>query len=54
MLGMNSKRTLVSGEFAKEIRERVYRIQTKQLNGSDRAEIRNNRSKVKKYSVTWK
>lgn len=28
MLGMNSKRTLVSGKFAKEIKEKALRIQT--------------------------
>lgn len=36
MLGMNSKRTLVSGKFAKEIKEKALRIQTGDLDERDK------------------
>ena len=39
MLGMNSKRTLVSGKFAKEIKEKALRIQTGDLDERDKKEI---------------
>ena len=54
MLGMNSKRTLVVGEFADEIRDRVRRIQAGQLTERDREEIRKGRQRVKKVSIVWK
>lgn len=54
MLGMNSKRTLVSGKFAKEIKEKVLRIQTGDLDERDKKEIQRNRRITKEVSILWK
>lgn len=54
MLGMNSKRMLVSGKFADEIRERIRRIQAGQLTERDFEEIRKGREAIKNVSIVWK
>ena len=54
MLGMNSKRTLVSGKFAKEIKEKALRIQTGDLDERDKKEIQRNRRSTKEVSILWK
>lgn len=54
MLGINSKRTLVSGKFAEEIRERIHRIQVRKLSKEDCDEIRNNRQYDKRINLIWK
>ena len=54
MLGMNSKRTLVSGKFAKEIKEKARRIQTGDLDERDKKEIQRNRRITKEVSILWK
>ena len=54
MLGMNSKRTLVSGKFAKEIKEKSLRIQTGDLDERDKKEIQRNRRITKEVSILWK
>ena len=53
MLGMNSKRTLVSGKFAKEIKEKALRIQTGDLDERDKKEIQRNRRITKEVSILW-
>lgn len=54
MLGMNSKRTLVSGKFAKEIKEKALRIQTGDLDERDKKEIQRNRRITTEVSILWK
>ena len=54
MLGMNSKRTLVSGKVAKEIKEKALRIQTGDLDERDKKEIQRNRRITKEVSILWK
>ena len=54
MMGINEKRELISGKFACEIRERMRRIQSGQLNEKDKAEIRRHKQMLKKVSVVWK
>ena len=54
MLGMNSKRTLVSGKFAKEIKEKALRIQTGDLDERDKKEIQRSRRITKEVSILWK
>ena len=54
MFGMNSKRTLVSGKFAKEIKEKALRIQTGDLDERDKKEIQRNRRITKEVSILWK
>ncbi|MBV4228375.1 MULTISPECIES: hypothetical protein [Parabacteroides] len=51
---MNSKRTLVSGKFAKEIKEKALRIQTGDLDERDKKEIQRNRRITKEVSILWK
>jgi hypothetical protein len=55
MLGIKTKRTLVSGKFADEIREKIHRIQSKRLSKEDCEEIRKNRNMAnKKHTLVWK
>ena len=54
MLGMTSKRALVSGKFAKEIKEKALRIQTGDLDERDKKEIQRNRRITKEVSILWK
>ena len=55
MLGINTKRTLVSGKFADEIRGKIHRIQSKRLSKEDCEEIRRNRTSANtKYTLVWK
>lgn len=53
MLGFDSKRTLVKGLFAREIRARIRRIQTKQLNEADRKEIQSHKKYSNGMSIEW-
>lgn len=54
MLGINEKRELITGPFAREIRERMRRIQSGKLNEKDLAEIRKHRQVMKGVTVVWK
>ena len=54
MLGFDSKRTLVKGQFAREIRARIRRIQSKQLNDDDRREIQSHKQYSNGMSIEWK
>lgn len=56
MLGINSKRTLISGKFADEIRRKMDRIQSGRLNKDDLNEILKKRSRrsENKYTLVWK
>ena len=54
MLGFDSKRTLVKGQFAREIRARIRRIQSKQLNDADRREIQSHKQYSNGMSIEWK
>ena len=54
MMGINEKRELVTGKFARDIREHMQRIQSGRLNEKDKAEIRSHRQMLKKVSIVWK
>ena len=55
MLGINTIRTLVSGKYAEEIREKLRRMLSKSLNKEDYEEIRKSHSLArKKYILEWK
>ena len=54
MMGINEKRGLVTGKFARDIREHMQRIQSGQLNEKDKAEIRRHRQMLKKVSIVWR
>lgn len=54
MLGVNTKRTLISGKYADDIRSRVNRIRNKALNDQDREEIRKHKQAMQKVTIVWK
>ena len=54
MLGMKSKRTLVFGNFAKEMKEKARRIQTGDLDEREKKEMQRNRRINKEVSILWK
>lgn len=53
MLGLNTRRALVQGEFARDIQAKIQRIQRAQLNQEDLQEIRDNQNVVKRVRVHW-
>ncbi len=54
MLGVKVKRTLVNGEFAKDIRKQVERIQRGRLSDCDKKAINKNRQITSEINVIWK
>lgn len=54
MLGFNTKREQVAGKFARDIQQRMKRIQTGNLSKEDLAEIKKSRQVARKVSVVWK
>lgn len=54
MMGINEKREFITGRFARDIRERMHRIQSGQLSEKDKAEIRRHRQMLKKVSIVWR
>ncbi len=54
MLGVNVKREPVRGKFAREIRERMRRILSEELNENDKKEIRKHKQIMKGITVVWK
>lgn len=54
MLGVNSPRELVSGRFAKEIRESLRRSMLGQLTQSEKEARRGLRATSKEWSMEWK
>ena len=53
MLGINSKREPVRGEYAKEIRELMRRVYSGQLNERDLELIRRHKEILKQRQYTW-
>ena len=53
MLGVNVKRELVKGKFAREIRERMRRILSEELNENDKKEIRKHKQIMKDITVVF-
>ena len=54
MLGMNSKRTLVSHHCGSGMPAQALRIQTGDLDERDKKEIQRNRRITKEVSILWK
>lgn len=54
MLGVNVKREQVKGKFAREIRERMRRILSEELNEEDKKEIRKHKQVMKNVTIVWK
>lgn len=54
MLGVNVKREQVKGKFVREIRERMRRILSEELNEEDKKEIRKHKQVMKNVTIVWK
>jgi hypothetical protein len=54
MLGIESPRKPITGEFAKELREALVRARTGNLNQSEKEGIRRSERVLKKYNAVWK
>ena len=54
MLGINEERELITGPFAREIHERMRRIQSGKLSEKDLEEIRKHKQVLKGVTVVWK
>lgn len=53
MLGVNTKRNLITGEFAQDIQSRVTRIVKCQLNEADKQEIAKAKEVANEGKVVW-
>lgn len=54
MLGIESPRRPIVGQFAKELREALVRARTGNLNQSETESIRRSERVLKKYNAIWK
>ena len=54
MLGINSKREPVRGEYAKELREILRRVYSGKLNEQDLELIRKHKEILKDWNIVWK
>lgn len=54
MLGFDSPRTPIKGEFAKEIREALVRARTGKLNQSEKNSVARSEKVLKKFNAVWK
>ena len=54
MLGIESPRKPISGQFAKELREALVRARTGNLNQSEKESIRRSERISRKYNAVWK
>ena len=54
MLGIESPRKPITGQFAKELREALVRARTGNLNQSEKNSILRSGKDCKKYNAVWK
>ncbi len=54
MLGINSKREPIRGEYAKELREILRRVYSGKLNEQDLELIRKHKEILKDWNIVWK
>ena len=54
MLGIDSKRSPITGQFAASIQDAVRRVATNNLNEEDKRVIRESEERRKTYHATWK
>lgn len=54
MLGFKTPNTPITGDFAKEIREKLLRVNTGNLNESDKSEIVRTQEVLKRFVANWK
>lgn len=54
MFGFESASSKLSGNVAREVREKMMRVKTNRLNESDREQMARNIAGKKRYNVIWK
>lgn len=54
MLGIDSKRSPITGQFAASIQDAVRRVSMNELNEADRRIIRESEERRKSYHAIWK
>jgi len=54
MLGIESPRRPITGQFAKELRESLVRARTGNLNESEKESVRRSEKVLRKYNAVWK
>jgi carotenoid cleavage dioxygenase-like enzyme len=54
MLGIESPRKPITGQFAKELREALVRARTGNLNQSEKESVLRSEKVLRKYNAVWK
>ena len=54
MLGIESPRKPITGQFAKELRETLVRARTGNLNQSEKESVLRSEKVSRKYNAVWK
>ena len=54
MLGFKKTNNVITGDFAKDIREKLLRINTRNFNESDKSEIIRTQKVLKRFVAKWK
>ena len=54
MLGIESPRKPITGQFAKELREALMRARSGNLNQSEKESVRRSEKVLRKYNAVWK
>lgn len=54
MLGIESPRKPITGQFAKELREALARARTGSLNQSEKESVLRSEKVLRKYHAVWK
>ena len=54
MWGFETQKVPIKGYFAKEIREKIFRVNTEKLNKSDKSEIVRTKKVLKRFAANWK
>ena len=54
MLGFEKQKVSIRGDFAKEIREKIFRVNTGKLNKSDKSEIVRTKKVLRRFNANWK
>ena len=53
-IGFETQEVPIRGDFAKEIREKIFRVNTGKLNKSDKSEIVRTKKELKRFAANWK
>ena len=53
MLGIKTRRTLIEGDIANEIRSAVVRVTTGQLNEREKESVRRSKELLSRHKIKW-